>query len=228
MMVQNYKTEKTYDFLIAVSNFLIIFIAFRYFLLEYYSVDSYPPSVDQGFFVFLDCGRFITAIGVLILNLFKISMVENSPLFNIIYFITTCFSIYLCMRKIEEFFYKIKNKKLNFIEKIIINNALLIGFFNIFSAEWLYFNMITLQFILCIVFATLAAISFFYKKYGFILSTFFAFLSYNSYQVGIGIFVWLILIFTYLVTEGRFCKKSFAIIIKALIILLRQLKVVKI
>ena len=210
--------DKKMNIFLFFIHFLLLCFAFKSFLLEYYSIDAYSVlfNPDQGAKFHLTNGRFVLTFCIYIFNFMHINLVKDSVFFNLLYFITVSFCIYLVCRKIESLFRR-NSQKMTITSKIIVDIGVFLGFCNIFSAEWLYFNMCTIQFIVSILFAAIASVSFLSKK-GCFYASLALFVSYNSYQIGLGIFVWLVLLFIYIESNGKLTKKAIFQILRAIMV----------
>ena len=199
-------------------DFIVMCFAFKSYCIEYYCNDAYSILcvADQGARFHLTNGRFILSLFLFLFNVVHINVVRMSVFFNLLYFFTVSLCINIVQKKLRNLFFT-KEKAVCLFEEIFLNISLFIGYCNIFSAEWVYYNMCTIQFIISIFFATLSAVLFFHKK-GFFLSLATLFVSYNSYQPGMGIFVWLLLLFVYLNSDGKVTKNCFFQIFGAVLI----------
>lgn len=181
-------------FLIILSfDLLVTILIFQGFFREHYSVDSFTTalSYQQNANFHIVNGRFFATILIRLIDTIGISLVRNTCFWI---FLLICASSVCCALVTDQL---AKNNKIDDIASLsLISLATLIGFNNIFIAEWYKWIEATPLYIIAITCAVIGAI--YFKKEGYknkIASLVFLILTYNTYQIALGIWVFLVLIF---------------------------------
>lgn len=194
-------------FLIILSfNLLITILIFQGFFRDHYSIDSFNValSYQQGATFHITNGRFFATILILLIDKLGISLV-NSTCFWI--FLFDCVLSICCVLVTNQL---AKNNTINDIVSLsLISLATLIGFDNIFISEWFQFIECAPIYMFAIACAVIGAI--YFKKQGYknkLVSMAFLILAYNTYQIVLGIWVFLVLIFIIYEDEKLFINKK--------------------
>lgn len=179
--------------IILAFDLLATILIFQGFFREHYSVDSFgiPFSYQQGAGFHIVNGRFFATILIRFIDKIGISLVTNTVFWI---FLLICTSS-VCCALITNLL--VENNKIDDIASLsLISLATLIGFDNIFIAEWYTWIECAPIYMFAIACAVLGAI--YFRKEGFknkIAAICFLILTYNTYQIALGIWVFLVLIF---------------------------------
>ena len=199
--------------IIFIMNLFIIFLTCNLMLNVHFSPDTYDcwTTTDNNVDVHLRDGRFITAAIYQILSDLNINIAKNQMIFTLIFMITLAVLVTILTNIVERYF-----EQKDLIKLSIIDTSFLLIFHNGFIAEWYLFPEVMLMYTISLTGAVLSSIMFIkvcesnkrFSKLGYGSISFCSLLiSLGTYQVSIGIYVTLILIFIFLNPDTSVIKK---------------------
>lgn len=198
---------------ILMVNLAIVFLTCNLMLNVHFSPDTYDiwTTTDNNVDVHLRDGRFITAAIYQILADISINVAKTQAVFTLIFMIGIALLTTILVNRAERYF-----TKKDIVRLGIVDISFLLLFHNGFIAEWYLFPEVMLMYTFSVIGIVVSSLSFvrtcessnIQSKVKFGIISFGALLiALGTYQVSIGIYIALILIFIFLNSNISITKK---------------------
>lgn len=179
-------------------NFVVSFVMYHGFLNQHFSIDSFDILQSQNHQMaswHINNGRFVYSAVVYLLDVLNIDIVLNAFLWSLLFMCASAFCCVMLLNSLLEF------QDFSLLPLMVLDLGALATYNNVFVAEWYQFVECVPMYIITILSATAAAIQIAKQQHdGKRFRIFFAFallaISYNTYQIGLPLFFFLVLALT--------------------------------